>query len=272
MWDLLILNPMINSLIWLYGLLGRNYLLAILIFTGVTRLILWPLTMQQQKSSSAMQQLQPKLKELQAKYKDDQETLSRKTMEIYREHNINPVMGCLPMLIQFPILIGLYQALSASLASSPLALITLSQHIYHPVPEWLRWLPDAASLIPLNSRFGWLDLSRPDPLFILPVLVVVTTWLQNKLLTPPNPDPQQASMNMSMQLMMPLMIGWFSLNFPSGLSIYWVVANVIGVAQYAAMGKAALKNIFGTADGSFSWRGLLGLPQPEPVKSGRRKR
>ncbi len=271
-WNNFILNPMVNVMLWMYGLLGNNYLLAIVAFTILTRLIIWPLTLQQQKSSAKMAEMQPKLKAIQEKYKDDQEMLSRKTMEFYREAGFNPLGGCLPMVIQFPILIGLYQALSQSLAGSPLELMTLSQRIFHiyPLPAWLAWLPNPATLIPLNNQFFWLNLARPDPYYILPVLVVLTTWIQNRLLTPPSTDPQQKAMSSMMSLMMPLMIGFFSLSFPSGLSIYWTVANVIGVAQYAAMGKVALKNLFGTQDGSFSWRGLLGLSAPEPATVGRR--
>jgi YidC/Oxa1 family membrane protein insertase len=104
-----------------------------------------------------------------------------------------------------------------------------------------------------------LDLSAPDPYPILPILVVATTFLQQRLLTPPNTDPQQAQMTRTMQFTMPLMIGWFSLTFPSGLSIYWIVSNVIGTIQYAVLGRASLKNLFGTEDGSFSLTGLLGL-------------
>jgi YidC/Oxa1 family membrane protein insertase len=266
-WNWLILNPMVNVLLWLYGLFGNSFLLAILVFTAITRLILWPLTATQMKSTAATQELQPKLKKLQEKYKDNSEELNRRTMEMYREAGVNPLGGCLPLLVQFPILIGLYQALRASLAAAPLELLTLSQHIYHPVPDFLKWLPDAASLIPLNSHFAWMNLASPDPYFILPVLVVTTTFLQNKLLTPPSTDPQQGSMNASMQLMMPLMIGWFSLTFPSGLSIYWVLANLIGVGQYSMMGRASIKNLLGTGpDGRFSLRAFMGFPAPVEQK------
>ncbi|MBN1426780.1 MAG: membrane protein insertase YidC [Anaerolineae bacterium] len=271
MWDLLILKPMVNALLWLYGLMGNSYVLAILGLTVIINLIVFPLRWQQQKSTAGMQELQPKLKKLQEKYKSAPEELQRKTMELYREAGINPLGGCLPMLIQFPILIGLYQAITRSLAASPLKLIELSQYIYHPVPDWLRWLPNATSLIPLNSRFFWLNLASPDPYYILPLLVVLTTWIQNKLMTPPSTDPQQATMGRTMQWTMPLFIGYISLTFPSGLSIYWIVANIIGVVQYAAMGKSSLKNFFGTEDGSFSWRGLIGLPIPDETSKAKAK-
>lgn len=263
MWDLLLLNPMVNVLIWFYGLLGHNFVAAILLLTILIRLITFPLTWQQQKSAAGMQELQPELKKLQEKHKGDPETLQRKTMELYREAGINPLGGCLPTLIQFPILIALYQAITRSLAASPLQLLELSQHIYQPLPQALNWLPQPASLIPLNNRFFWLNLAAPDPYYILPILVVVTTWLQQKLLTPPSSDPQSAAMSRSMQLTMPLFIGYISLTFPSGLSIYWIFSNIIGFVQYAMMGRASLKNLFGTEDGRFSLTGLLGLSQPE---------
>lgn len=267
MWDTFLLNPMVNLLIWFYGLLGYNFILAILLLTILIRLLVFPLTWQQQKSAAAMQELQPKLKKLQDKYKNDPEALQQKTMELYREAGVNPLGGCLPTLIQFPILIALYQAITRSLAASPLQLIDLSQHIYQPLPAGLSWLPRPSMLIPLDSHFAWLNLAQPDPFYILPVLVVVTTWLQQKMLTPPSSaDDQSAAMTRSMQVTMPLFIGYISLTFPSGLSIYWVFSNIIGFVQYAAMGRASLKNLFGTEDGSFSLSGLLGLPQPEPEK------
>ena len=233
-WNNLILKPMVNILIWFYHALWDNYVLAILVFTVLVRLLVLPLTWRQQKSMTAMQDLQPELKKLQDKYKNDQQTLLQKQQELYREHGIDPLGGCLPTLIQFPVLIGLYQAITRSLAASPMQLLALSQFLY---PSW-----DLARLIPLNSSFWWLDLAAPDPFFVLPFLVVASTWIQQKLLTPPSADPQQASMSRTMQLTMPLFIGYISLTFPSGLSIYWILSNIIGLIQYAAMGRVNLIN------------------------------
>jgi YidC/Oxa1 family membrane protein insertase len=273
-WNLLILNPMINALIWFYGLLGNNYLLAIVITTALTRLIVFPLTWQQQKSSVAMQELQPQLMKLREKYKDDMETQQRKQMELYREAGVNPLGGCLPLIIQMPILLGFYQAITRSLAASPLQLIDLSQHLYQHIPPVLSWLPVAQSLIPLNSYVLGLNLAAAakDPFYILPVLVVLSTLVQNRLLTPPSSassGDQQAAMTRSMQIFMPLFIGYISITFPSGLAVYWIVSNIIGIAQYAAMGRATLKNLFGTEDGSFSLPGLLGLSVPQEATSSK---
>jgi YidC/Oxa1 family membrane protein insertase len=276
MWNTIILDPMVNTLIWFYGILGDNYLLSIIVLTIITRLIVFPLTWQQQKSAVAMQEIQPKLKEIQDKYKGDPETLQRKTMEMYREHGVNPLGGCLPTLIQFPILIGFYQAITRSLAASPIQLLELSQHIYNPLPQALAWLPNANALIPLDSMVGSLNLaSKPTSVigYALPVLVVISTWLQQKLLTPPGGgEGQAAAMSRSMQLTMPLFIGYISLTFPTGLSIYWVTSNVIGIAQYMMMGRASLQNLFGTEDGSFSLTGLLGISPPKEEPKGRSSR
>jgi YidC/Oxa1 family membrane protein insertase len=266
MWNTLIVDPMVNILIWLYGLMGNSYVLALLTFTVIINLIIFPLRWQQQKSASAMQELQPKLKKIQEKYKDQPQELQGKTMELYKEAGVNPVGGCFPLLIQMPILFGLYQALTRSLAASPLQLMELSQHIYHPLPAWLEWLPKATELIPLNSHFAWLNLAAPDPYFILPVLLFVTTWLQSKMMTPPATDPQQATMSRTMQWSMPVVFGVMSAGFPSGLSVYYVLTNIIGTAT---MGRASLKNLFGTEDGSFSWRGLLGLPVSEETSKSK---
>jgi YidC/Oxa1 family membrane protein insertase len=268
MWNAIFVDPMVNLMIWLYGLFGSSYMVSIVLVTVLIRLVTFPLTWQQQKSAAGMQTLQPELKKLQEKYKSDPETLQRKTMEMYREAGISPLGGCLPTLIQFPILIGLYEAITYSLAASPLQLINLSQHLYQRVPAWL---PKATTLIPLNSRFWYMNLATPDPIYVLPILVVIITWLQQKILTPPSADAQSAAMSRSMQLTMPLFIGYISITLPSGLSVYWLVSGLIGFLQYAAMGKASLKNLFGTEDGSFSLPGLLGLPQPEDKSKGRRK-
>jgi len=220
--DLLIVNPLMNALMLLYGLFGNSYVLAILALTVIIRLITLPLTLRQQIGSYKMQAMQPKMKELQEKYKNDPQTLS---VEM-RKLGFNPLSGCLPLVIQFPILIGLYQAITRTLALTPLSLMELGSHVYS-------FLPNISSLVPINSNlFGLFDLGQPDKLFIIPVLVVISTYFSNKLMTPPSTDPQMRQTNQMMQMMMPLMFGFFMLSTPVGLGIYWIVSNLIGVAQY----------------------------------------
>jgi len=225
MWDLLILNPMVNLLLLFYRLLGHQTVLAITALTLVVRLAVLPLTLKQQQSARRMQELQPELVKLQKKYADDREKLAQEQMKLYREAGINPLGGCLPLLIQLPLLYGLWQAIMRTLAVSPLELIRLSQNVYS-------FIPGMASLIPLQSRFLWMDLGQPDPYYVLPILVVVTSWLSQKILTPPSTDPQSAAMNQQMLIMMPLMFGFISISYASGLSIYFIISNLVTLLQY----------------------------------------
>ena len=252
----LIINPFITILLFLYQVLGGNVVLAIVVFTILVRLATYPLTMKQQRSTKAMQEIQPEMKKLQEKYKNDRERLAAAQMELYREYGVNPLAGCLPLLIQFPILIGLYRAIVATLAATPLQLLDLSGRL---------WIDDLSSAVPMDSRFLWLNLATPDPLYILPILVVVTTWLQQKLLTPATASSssgdkstdQAAAMSRQMMMIMPIMFGFFSLSFASGLSIYFIVSNIIGIGQYAMMGKIDLKQTLGLKKGE--------EPAPAPV-------
>lgn len=226
MWDLLIVDPITNMLLFFYKFLGHETVLAVALVTLVVRLVLTPLTLGQQKALRKQQELQPRLKELQEKYKNDRERLAQEQMKLYQEAGINPVGGCLPTLIQFPLMIGLYQAIIRALAASPLSLLDLSQHVYAFSGLAL------STLIPLKSQFLWLDLALPDPFFVLPVLVAASSWLMQKLMTPPSADPQAQSMNQSMMLTMPLFMLFISMNYASGLSVYFIISNVIGILQF----------------------------------------
>jgi YidC/Oxa1 family membrane protein insertase len=230
LWDTIIIQPFTNVLLFIYSLLGHNFAIAIIVFTVLIRLITYPLTIQQQKSAKAMQQLQPQLQALQKKYAKDKEKLNQETMNLYKEAGINPLGGCLPLLLQFPIFIGLYQVILLVMAVNPLQMLNLSKQMYP-------FLPGLAALLPLNNRFLWLDLGQPDLFYILPILVVVTTYWQQKVMTPPSADPQSQAMNQQMALMMPLMFGYFVMISPSGLGLYWLISNLIGVAQYWMVGK-----------------------------------
>ncbi len=229
-WDVIALQPVLNSLVALSNLLGGNFGWSIIVLTIVVRLILFPLTVRQTKSTKAMQMLQPKMQELQKKYAKNQQKLQQETMKLYKEAGVSP-LGCLwPLIIQFPIWIALYQSIQLALAASPGALLSLSQHLY----SW----PIVNQAIPLNENFLFLKLSQPGSAnLILPILVGGTMWVQQKMVTPPATDPRQRSMTNMTTLMMPLLFGLFTLNFPTGLALYWVVSNVIGIIiQYFVSG------------------------------------
>lgn len=227
-WNLLIMEPMLNLLMLLYSVLFNNFVLAIVGLTIVVRLLTFPLTQRQIRSMKAMQNLQPEIQKLQKKYAKDREKLSAATMELYREHGVNPMMGCLPLLIQMPIWIGLYQSIYQALGGTPEQFVVLSQRLYHTIP----FMHDiAARSLPLNSQFLWLDLGRPDPWYVLPVFVVAVFWLQQKLTAQPAVDPSQAQMNRTMQMMMPLMFGVITLQVASGLAVYWVASGALQIIQ-----------------------------------------
>ncbi|MDD5467908.1 MAG: YidC/Oxa1 family membrane protein insertase [Anaerolineales bacterium] len=244
MWDTLITNPMVNMLLWIYSQLG-NFGISIIIFTILIRLITHPLTAKQIKSTQAMQEMQKskQFQDIQKKYKDDKEKLNREQMKLYQEMGINPLGSCLPTLIQFPIIIGLYQAIIRALAVTPAQLLDLSTHIYPFI--------NASSLIPIKNNFLWMDLSQPERLNVfgvgipvLAIVVVVTTYLQSKLMTPPSqPGEQGAQMTKMMNLYMPFLMGYLALTFASGLSIYFIASNVAAIIQYAALGKVNWRNL-----------------------------
>ena len=246
MWDTVILDPMVNSLLWIYDLLGHNFGLAIIIFTALIRLVTLPLTLQQQRSTQKMQELQGSKawQEMQKKHKGDKQKLQEEQLKLYKEVGFNPLSGCLPTLIQLPIIFGLYGAVIRALATTPVQLLELSKHIYDFIPS---------SIIPLNSQFLYMNLGQPERLYlpflpnigipVLTVLVVISTYFQNKLMTPPSADAQGAQMTKVMALYMPLLLGYFAYTLASGLALYFVASNLLAIVQYAATGKVDFKKL-----------------------------
>ncbi|WP_298465465.1 YidC/Oxa1 family membrane protein insertase [uncultured Mitsuokella sp.] len=194
-----ILQVVLQALYHVTELVGPgSYGVAIILLTIVIKMILYPLTVKQVRSMKAMQELSPKMKKIQEKYKDNPQVMQQKVGALYKEAGVNPLAGCLPLLIQMPILMGMYYSL---------------YNFTYPTPE--------------SAQFLWLpSMSDPDPYYILPVLSALTTFLQQKQTT--------TEMNQQMKIMMtvmPLFIGWISLSFPSGLVLYWVTMNIVQIAQ-----------------------------------------
>jgi YidC/Oxa1 family membrane protein insertase len=246
MWDSLIITPFVNVLLLIYSLVG-NFGIAIILFTILIRLITQPLTARQMKASQSMQELQKDEEwiEIQKKYKTDKEKLSQEQMRIYKLKGINPFASCLPTLIQLPIIIGLYQSLVQAMATSPLDLLKLTRFIS---PALL----NIDQIIPLNSKFLWMDLGQPERLNVfgigipvLAIVVVITTYLQGKLMQTPsaNPGDQSSMMGNMMNIYMPFLMGWLALTLASGLSLYFVTSNLIGITQYGLMGKLNWSNL-----------------------------
>jgi YidC/Oxa1 family membrane protein insertase len=174
-----------------------SYGLAIIIMTILIKLLLSPLTAKQIASTKAMSRIQPKMKELQARYKDDKVTLNQKLSELYKKEGVNPLAGCLPLIVQMPIMIGIFYGIRDFQYAGP-------------------------------SSFLWMSsIADPDPLYILPILSALTTFIQSKQTMPPSDNPQ----GKIMLYFMPLFIGYISLKFPAGLVLYWVVMNIMQISQ-----------------------------------------
>ena len=232
-WDLIILQPMVNILIVLSNYLFNSFGLTIIVLTIVIRTVMYPLTMKQLRASKAMQELQPKIAELQKKYPKDKEKLAKEQMLLYKESGVSPAGCMVPMLIQMPIWIALYQSIMLALAAAPEGLLNLSGYLY----PW----PVLYSMLPLGSNFLWLNLAAPDSLLLLPILVGGTMWVQQKMMMRTTADPKQQSMSNMMLWLMPLMFAFLTLQFPSGLALYWVTSNVITiVTQYFVTGWGGL--------------------------------
>lgn len=204
-----IAQPLGALLKFIYELIG-NYGISIIVFTILVKLLLVPLTLKQTKSMKQMQEVQPKIKEIQTKYKNDPEKMNAKVMEIYKEHNVNPFGGCLPLLVQFPIIIGLFTVLRNPLEYG------FAQEV-------------------VGTGFLWMSsLSQPD-LWILPILAGAATYLTSATMSTPGAK-QDPTQNM-MKYFFPIMMIWMSRTLPAGVSLYWVVSSLFQVGQQLIINK-----------------------------------
>jgi len=245
-WDVFFVNPLINSLVILNNILFSNFGLAIIVFTLLMRLATMPLTLRQIHSTRAMTALQPKMQEVQKKYKDPKRR-QEETMKLYRQAGVNPLGCLLPMLVQMPIWFALYGALRIMVGGTPESVVGLSQRLY----PW----GFLESAVPLENRFLWMDLGQPDRSLILAILVFASTYVQQKMSTVPSTDPQKQAQAQMMTWMMPLMFAWFTLGVPSGLAVYWAVSNITAVVMYYFV--YGPKNV--------NWRTFFPVPAPAPA-------
>src|SRR5512143_3774228 len=210
-----IVVPTLAIMRWFYRFVP-NYGIAIILLTVITKVLFFPLTIKSMTSMKAMQALQPQINALRSKYRSDPQRLQRETMELYRVHKVNPLGGCLPMVVQIPIFYALYDALSVSVDLQ------------------------GAPFICLGHLFGmdlWIcDLSRHDPTYVLPILMGVSMFVQQKM-TPVMGDPRQAKM----MLFMPVVFTFMFLNLPAGLVLYWTLSNVLQIGQQKYMEKIGKK-------------------------------
>jgi len=211
-------------ILWLMNFFHRyigNYGLAIILLTVVIKILFYPLTLKSIGSMKAMQALQPQVNALRAKYKNDPQRVQRETMELYRKHKVNPMGGCLPMVIQIPIFYALYVTLSVAVELQNSALLCLGK-----APNWVPGLGGAGLWI--------CDLAQHDPTYILPLLMGASMFVQQKM-TPVVGDPRQAKI----MLMMPVVFTFMFLNLPSGLVLYWLTSNILQILQQYYMDRRA---------------------------------
>jgi len=187
------LMKQLMDLIYLYT---KSYGISIIVITVIIKLILLPFSFQQFRSMKKLQEIAPIQKKLQEKYKNDKEKLNQALMKLYQENKINPMAGCLPLLIQFPFIIALFRLLQE---------FNFGQ-----------------------AGFLWIaDLGKPDSTYILPILAGLTTYLSSKIATPATTE----NANNTMNIFMSIFIAWMAVNFASGLALYWVVSNIIQILQ-----------------------------------------
>ncbi len=261
MWETIIVTPFTNALLFIYKLIGGNFGVAIILFTILIRLITHPLMASQIKGSTKMQEMQSskEWQDIQKKYKDDKEKLAQEQMKYYKEIGYNPMSSCLPSLIQIPHHLRPVPEHHACPGGFACA-------VAHPDPHGLFLLPcrrpGAA-----EQQFLWMNLGQPERVYmfgygipVLAVIVALTTYVQSKVTMPAstNPGDQGAMMGKMMALYMPLLLGYFALTFASGLSVYFITGNLVGIAQYALLGKV-------------NWRALLPGQKPAPALATRKK-
>ncbi len=258
--DYVVQGIFVNALKFLYDELGAvgvaNWGIAIIVFTVIVKTLTLPLTLKSLRSTRRMQALQPHLQQLQKQYKNDKERLMQEQMALYKEHGVNPVAGCLPMIVQMPIWIALYRALY-DLAGDPSSGFT----------QPFLWITNLG--VPEFTAANF-----PHELPILAVLTALTQWVTSRMAMQPTQDPQQQAMNSAMQFM-PLMFLFFSLSVPAGLVLYWVTSNVYQmVQQYFISGWGGMAPLVAglTSGGSAATTPPVppkrAVQTPKPAKNG----
>lgn len=237
----IIYRPLFNLLIWFYNVIpGHDIGLAIVLLTLFVRLLLYGMNSRSIKSQRQLQEIQPKIKELQQRYKDDKETQAKKLMELYQKNKINPLSGCLPILIQLPILIALYRVFMNGFKDSSLAML-YKGYVYNP-----------GHLNPIS--LGFVNLSAPN--IYLALIAGILQYFQTKMLMGTREDKEEKKeedkgknaedktqdfakiMNKQMIYLMPVMTFMFAQSFPSGLALYWAVTTAFAIIQqYLIMKK-----------------------------------
>jgi YidC/Oxa1 family membrane protein insertase len=235
-WQEFIVFPLAQALIFLNNVISAVHIpyswgWAIIVFTIIVKLVTLPLTLKQLQSTKATQELQPKLAELQQKYAKDREKLAQEQMALYKEAGVNPLGGCLPLLIQMPILFGLYQSLYV-LANPSVGKLTNAPFFWIPnlafpdLKTGMSWLGEAMK----NNSYGMLAAYISLPVIMIVSQLILQKMSQPKVATGGKADDQSRMMG-QMMMFMPIMFGYITLGLPSGLTLYWSVSNILSIVQ-----------------------------------------
>jgi YidC/Oxa1 family membrane protein insertase len=267
-WQTFVVWPLANILIWMDSVLEQmgvtySWGWAIILFTLGIKIVTFPLNLTQIRGMQAQKDLQPRLSELQKKYGKDRERLAQEQMKLYKEAGVNPLSGCLPLLIQMPILFGLYAAL--------VAVGPLLQN------AGFFWIPDL-SFPTFNEGLSWIpqawqagDYYTLAAYMVLPILLVVSQIFMQKWMTPATADSDQAKMTQNLSMIMTLFFGYFTLQVPAGLSLYWVTSNLLQIGQQWAVTRFFLRKpqaaVTLATDPAESMTIDVKPQSPQPVKS-----
>jgi len=236
-----ILRPIQSAIeyviVFLYNNIVPNYGIVIILLTIIVRLVLTPLTITQARSMARMQKMQPELQELQKKYKDDKAKLQQETMEFYRKNNVNPLAGCLPLLLQLPIFFALFQALRnpSEIVTSVLGPPFIPTYMLSNLKNIIVNIPNP------NFNFLWMNLNERDPYYILVILMVATMFISTKMTTT---DPKQKFIT----YILPVVFGAISWQFPSGILVYWVTTNIWSIGQQYVVNRLVKREAKKTED------------------------
>ena len=232
-------NVLEHIVVFLYQNVIANYGIVIILLTIIVRMVLTPLTISQTKSMAKMQKMQPQIKELQKKHKDDKQKLQQETMEFYKKNNVNPLAGCLPLVLQMPVFFALFQT--------------------------LRNPTERVTDVVKDFNFLWLNLNERDPYYILVILMVATMFLSTKLTTT---DPKQTKI----MYLMPVVFGFISWQFPAGILVYWVTTNVWSIGQQYIVNRIIKRDKRKTDDGKTSAIEELSLEELTTIARKKKKK
>jgi YidC/Oxa1 family membrane protein insertase len=207
-----------------------DYGYSIIIFTILTKVLLLPINIKQTESTKRMNIISPMMKEIQEKYKNDKEKMNQKLLELYKEHKYNPASGCLPALIQMPILFSLYYVIQ-----DPVKYVFLDANVYAAISKNFWWITDLGKSEMSATMLTVAGFGLP----ILAVLSAATTYYQMKMITPAKGKVDQTQKMMTN--MMPIMFGWITLSVPAGLALYWVAGNLFTIVQQYFMMKPSVE-------------------------------